>query len=140
MPVDLQPSMPVASGSFELADEGIYEVAVVDVEDAGMSPFHEGVRQVRVIFENEARQQIRAWMNYRWWSGKPQPSTLWKLAKAAGMADEIGSDSVPTIEQINSLIGRKVLVTVKHAVSQKGRDVAKVTDYNPVQMVGKGRK
>lgn len=114
-----------------LLPEGEYEAKVLDLEDAGMSPFAPSYTQIMFTFvvDHEGQQyNLKTWAKNSWWFKEPAPSKLYKIYKAVGM---VGTDNVEP-EDPNAIIGKPIGLEVVHKKDQEGTPRARIAGFYKV--------
>lgn len=132
MPIDFDINKPSDKESTKfLLPEGEYTAKVLDLEDAGFSPFQPGKKQIKFTFvvkHEEEDHNLLVWAINTWWFGEPAPSKLYRIYKAVGMVDS--SNEEPS--DPNAIIGKPIGVEVVHKKDKDGTPRARIRDFYKV--------
>ena len=114
-------------------EDGVYEAVIEDIDALGEveTPWGKKDQMVFKFYVNGLQRSITHSINNSWSpGGRYQPSTLYVICKACGLAV---TDDKPDASAINELIGQPIMLVIKNKDNEKGEKRSRVTEYLPVK-------
>lgn len=130
MPVDksLQIKM-VDEMEFPTVNTGMYIAEITDIEDLGEKETRFGTNHLldfKFLVMADEEVELTKWVTAKWSpGGQYQPSNLYLICTACGF------DELP--EDLNDLIGEKLMISVKLEKDEEGNKRNKITDFAPME-------
>lgn len=146
MPADIAPTMPEKK-VYPVLEEGVYQAVIDDVESGKQKPYdlrfdpNAAETETFYVFKFKILTPGPAAGRLLWSKrgkacpptppeGKQKPSVVWRVASAVkGAQISFEEGSVWTLSQINSLIGKQLILVVEKMTKQDGSEGNIINTY-----------